>query len=114
MARVKRGTNVKAKHKKILKLAKGYFGRSKNCYTIALNRVNKGLQYAYAHRRDLKSDMRSLWIVRINQHVRALGMKYNEFMFKLKQKNIEINRKMLSELAIRSPLAFQNLIEQVR
>ncbi len=113
MARVKRGVTGRAKHKKILAMAKGYRGRSKNCYRIAVEKVQKGLQHAYRDRKDLKGNMRSLWIVRINAACRNLGMKYNEFICKLKEKGIELNRKMLSEMAIRSPENFKSLIESV-
>jgi large subunit ribosomal protein L20 len=112
MPRVKRGSKRESR-KQILKLAKGFYGRSKNCYAIAVNRVKRGLQHAYAHRRDLKSDMRSLWIVRINAKCRSLGMKYSIFMHLLKQHNLEINRKMLSEMAIHSPASFESLINLV-
>lgn len=114
MARVKRGVRAHARHKKILKMAKGFRGRSKNCYRIAVERVKKGLEHAYRDRKDLKGNMRSLWIVRINAACRSIGIKYNEFMHAMQEKGLEINRKMLSELAIRTPAAFEDLVRQVR
>jgi len=112
MARVKRGVNTRARHKKILAMAKGYRGRSKSCYRVAIEKVKKGLEHAYRDRKDLKGNMRKLWIVRINAACRSLGVKYNQFMNALKLKNIDINRKMLSEMAIRSPENFKSLVEQ--
>lgn len=94
-------------------MAKGYRGRSKNCYRIAVEKVKKGLQHAYRDRKDLKGNMRSLWIVRINAACRNLGVKYNEFIHALLQKNLELNRKMLSEMAIREPESFKLLVETV-
>lgn len=111
MARVKRGINTKARHKKILAMAKGYRGRSKNCYRIAIEKVKKGLEHAYTDRKDLKGNMRKLWIVRINAACRNLGVKYSKFINDLKKKDIEINRKMLSEMAIRSPESFKSVVE---
>lgn len=113
MPRVKRGVTTKARHKKILKMSKGYFGRSKNCYRTAVNRVKHGLQHAYAHRKDLKGEMRSLWIVRINAKCRELGIKYSQFMNLLKKNSININRKMLSEMAIHNPTSFDALYAQM-
>jgi len=114
MARVKRGTKQHARHKKILNMAKGYRGRSKSCYRIALEKVKKGLQHAYRDRKDLKSNMRALWIVRINAACRALDMKYSQFINLLAQKGIEINRKMLAEMALRTPEKFEQLVSQIK
>ena len=114
MSRVKRGTNVRARHKKILKLAKGYRGRSKNCYRIALQRVEKALRYAYRDRKNRKRDMRSLWIVRINAKVREYGLVYSKFMNGLKKSNIDLDRKVLSEMAINQVEAFEYLVNQVK
>ena len=114
MSRVKRGTNVRARHKKILKLAKGYRGRSKNCYRIALQRVEKALRYAYRDRKNRKRDMRSLWIVRINAKVREYGLVYSKFMNGLKKSNINLDRKVLSEMAINQVEAFEYLVNQVK
>lgn len=113
MSRVKRGTTKHARHKKILALSKGYFGRSKNCYRIAINRVKHGMQYAFDHRKNLKGEMRALWIVRINAKCRELGIKYSTFMSQLKKHSIELNRKMLSEMAIHHPDAFSSLMRKV-
>jgi large subunit ribosomal protein L20 len=113
MARVKRGVNVRARHKKILKMAKGYRGRGKSCFRVAKEKVEKGLEHAYRDRKDLKGNMRRLWIVRINAACRELGVKYNTFIHSLIEKGIEINRKMLSEMAIRAPGAFENLVKTV-
>ena len=111
MARVKRGVNTRAKHKKVLEMAKGYRGRSKSRYRMAIEKVKKGLEHAYRDRKDLKGNMRSLWIVRINAACRNLGIKYSQFMHVLKRKDIDINRKMLSEMAIRSPESFKSIVE---
>lgn len=113
MARVKRGTTTHAKHKKILDMAKGYRGRSKSCYRVAIEKVKKGMEHAYRDRKDLKGNMRSLWIVRINAACRNLGVKYNQLMHALSLKKLEINRKMLSEMAIRQPEAFKQLVKNV-
>lgn len=113
MARVKRGTKQKARHKKVLAMAKGYRGRAKSCYRVAIERVKKGLEHAYRDRKDLKGNMRRLWIVRINAAARELGMKYSQFMHALKQKDITLNRKMLSEMAIRTPESFESLVKTV-
>lgn len=110
MARVKRGVTAKARHKKILKLAKGYQGRSKNCFRVAVEKVEKGLQYAYRDRRNKKRDFRSLWIQRINAAVREHGMIYSQFIKGLKLSGIELNRKMLSEIAIHDQAAFAKVV----
>jgi len=114
MARVKRGKQTKARHKKVLAMAKGYRGRAKSCYRIAIERVKKGLEHAYRDRKDLKGNMRKLWIVRINAAARNLGMKYSQFMHALKKKDITINRKMLSEMAVREPKSFENLLKSIK
>jgi large subunit ribosomal protein L20 len=113
MARIKRGVRAHARHKKILAMAKGYRGRSKSCFRIAKERVEKGLQHAYRDRRDLKNNMRRLWIVRLNAACRNLGIKYSEFMHLLNKNDITLNRKMLSEMAIRTPEAFKNLVSTI-
>src|SRR5258707_9725205 len=107
MAHVKRGTTTHARHKKVLKLAKGYRGRSKNCYRIALERVEKALQYAYRDRRNRKRDFRALWIQRINAGARQHGLTYSQFMHGLKLAGLDLDRKVLSDIAIREPEAFQ-------
>ena len=105
---------ARARKKKVLKLAKGFRGRSKNCFTIAIEKVEKALQYAYRDRRAKKRDFRAVWIQRINAAVRQYGLIYSEFMNKLKEKNIVIDRKMLSEMAIREPKSFENLVNFVK
>ncbi len=114
MARVKRGVTSRARHKKILKMAKGYRGRSKNCFRIAVEKVEKALQYAYRDRRNKKRDFRGLWIQRINAAVREHGLVYSKFIGALKQEGIELNRKMLSEMAIHHPVTFAELIQKIK
>lgn len=110
MAHVKRGVTKSKRHKKILNLAKGYRGRAKNCFRIAIERVEKALQYAYRDRRNKKRDFRSLWIQRINAAVRAEGVTYSKFIGGLKKANIQLDRKQLSELAINDPVAFKAIV----
>jgi large subunit ribosomal protein L20 len=114
MSRVKRGVTIKKRHKKILKMAKGYRGRSKNCFRIAIQRVEKALQYAYRDRRNKKRDIRALWIQRINAAARELGMKYSVFMNGLKIAGIEVDRKIMADLAMNEPSAFKVLVEQAQ
>jgi large subunit ribosomal protein L20 len=114
MARVKGGVTSKARHKKILKLAKGYRGRSKNCFRIAIERVEKALQYAYRDRRNKKRDFRALWIQRINAAVRQYGMVYSRFINGLATAGIELDRKVLADMAVREPEAFKSIVEQVQ
>lgn len=111
MAHAQSGAN-RARRKKILKMAKGYRGRSKNCITVAREKVEKGLRYAYRDRRTKKRNFRSLWIQRINAGVREHGLTYSQFMGGLIKAGIEIDRKVLSELAISEPAAFKALVEQ--
>lgn len=114
MARVKGAMRTRARHKKILKLAKGYRGAKSKLYKTANQAVMKSLAYAYRDRKAKKREFRQLWIARINAATRANGMSYSKFMNGLKQKGIEINRKMLSEIAISDPEAFKKLVDQVR
>ncbi|CAA6605662.1 50S ribosomal subunit protein L20 [Rhodospirillaceae bacterium LM-1] len=114
MAHVKRGVTTHARHKKILKLAKGYRGRSSTCYRIAIEKVEKGLQYAYRDRRAKKRNFRALWIQRINAGVRECGMTYSRFMNGLKKAGIELDRKVLSDMAIKEPAAFKDLVTQAQ
>lgn len=114
MARVKRGVTSKARHKKVLKMAKGYRGRAKNCIRVAIEKVEKALRYAYRDRRNKKRDFRSLWIQRINAAVREHDMVYSQFIKGLKLAGIELNRKMLSEIAIHEPAAFADIVKQAR
>lgn len=102
------------RRKKILKAAKGYFGRRKNVYTVAKNAVEKGMLYAYRDRKNNKRNFRSLWIVRINAAARLHGMSYSKFMGKVKANNIELNRKVLADLAVNSPEAFKAVVEKIK
>jgi large subunit ribosomal protein L20 len=111
MARVKRGMTAHARHKKILDLAKGYRGRAHSNYRIALQKVEKGLRYAYRDRRAKKRNFRALWIQRINAAVREHGLTYSQFMNGIHKAGIEIDRKVLSELAISESEAFKALVE---
>jgi large subunit ribosomal protein L20 len=104
----------RARRKKIMKMAKGYFGRRKNVWTVAKNAVEKGLQYSYAHRKQKKRNFRSLWIQRINAGARQHGMSYSVFMGKLKANNIELNRKVLADLAMNHPEAFKAVVDKVK
>ena len=110
MARVKRGVTKHARHKKLLEKAKGYRGRSKNCYRRATERVEKALRYAYRDRRARKRNFRALWIQRINAAVREHGMVYSQFMAGLKHAGLDLDRKVLSELAISEPAAFKAFV----
>src|SRR6478736_10336850 len=114
MARVKRGVTAHARHKKVLGLAKGYRGRASTAYRIAIEKVEKGLRYAYRDRRRKKRDFRGLWIQRINAGVREHGMTYSQFIAGIKRAGIEIDRKVLSDLAIREPAAFKSLVDQAK
>jgi len=102
------------RRKKILKAAKGYFGRRKNVYTVAKNAVEKGMLYAYRDRKNNKRNFRSLWIVRINAAARLHGMSYSQFMGKVKANNIELNRKVLADLAVNNPDAFKAVVEKIK
>ncbi|MCB9192071.1 MAG: 50S ribosomal protein L20 [Flavobacteriales bacterium] len=104
----------RARRKKVLKQAKGYFGRRKNVWTVAKNAVEKGLQYQYRDRRARKRDFRKLWIQRINAGARQYGMSYSAFMGKLNAKGIDINRKVLADLAMNEPDAFKAIVDQVK
>ena len=104
----------RARRKKVLKQAKGYFGRRKNVWTVAKNAVEKGLQYQYRDRRARKRDFRKLWIQRINAGARQYGMSYSAFMGKLNAKGIDINRKVLADLAMNEPEAFKAIVDQAK
>ncbi len=114
MARVKRGTTVRAKHNKILKLAKGYRGRNSKVFTVAKEKVEKGLQYAYRDRRKKKTDIRQLWIVRINAAVRANGMVYSRFMNGLNKAGIALDRKVLADIAVNDAKVFADLVAKAK
>jgi large subunit ribosomal protein L20 len=114
MARVKRGVTTHARHRKILKLAKGYRGRNSKNFRIAIEKVEKALQYAYRDRRNKKRDFRGLWIQRINAGVRQYGLTYSRFINGIKLAGIEIDRKVLSDLAAREPESFKVLVDQAQ
>jgi large subunit ribosomal protein L20 len=114
MARIKRGVTAKARHKEVLAQAKGYRGRSKNCYRIALRRVEKGLQYAYRDRRNRKRDFRALWIQRINAAARLEGLTYGRMIHGLKSAGVEIDRKVLADLAVRDRAGFTSLAKRAQ
>jgi large subunit ribosomal protein L20 len=114
MARVKRGVTAHARHKKVLDRAAGYRGRSNSSFRIAIEKVEKGLQYAYRDRRTKKRNFRALWIQRINAGVREHGMTYSRFIDGLNKAGIELDRKVLSDLATREPEAFKSLVEQAQ
>ena len=105
---------AKARRKKVLKQAKGYFGRRKNVHTVAKNAVEKGLQYAYRDRRQKKRNFRALWIQRINAGARLHGMSYSEFMGKVNSNGIELNRKTLADLAMNHPDAFKAVVDSLK
>ena len=104
----------RARRKKILKLAKGYFGRRKNVWTVAKNAVEKAMLYAYRDRKTKKRNFRSLWITRINAGARLHGMSYSQFMGKVKSNNIELNRKVLADLATNNPKAFKAVVDKLK
>ena len=104
----------RARRKKVLKQAKGYFGRRKNVWTVAKNAVEKGIQYAYRDRRAKKRNFRALWIMRINAASRLHGLTYSQLISKLKSNNIDINRKVLADLAVNDPEGFKAIVEKVK
>ena len=104
----------RARRKKMMKYAKGYFGRRKNVWTIAKNAVEKAWEYAYRDRKSKKRSFRSLWIVRINAAARLHGMSYSQFMGKVKANNISLNRKVLADLAMNHPEAFKSVVDKVK
>ncbi len=114
MAHVKRGVPGRKRHKKVMKMAKGYRGRSKNCYRVAVQKVEKALQYAYRDRRVKKRDFRRLWIQRINAAARQNGLTYATFMNGLNKAGIELDRKVLAELAVHEADAFTALVDAAR
>ena len=114
MARVKGGTVARKRRKKILKLAKGYYGSKHRLYKTANEQVMKSLQYAYRDRRQRKRDFRKLWITRINAAARMNGLSYSKFMHGLKLANIDMNRKMLAQIAISDSAAFTSIADQAK
>jgi large subunit ribosomal protein L20 len=114
MARVKRGVTTHARHKKVLAQSKGFVGRSSTNCRIALERLEKSLQYAYRDRRNKKREFRALWIQRINAAVREQGLTYSQFIFGLKQANIELDRKVLAAIAFDDAETFAGIVKQVQ
>ena len=114
MARVKRGVAAHARHKKVLKLAKGYRGRAKAAFRVGIEKVEKGLQYAYRDRRNKKRVFRALWITRINAAAREHGLSYSLFMNGLKKAEIEVDRKVLADIAVFDKPAFAKFVESAR
>jgi large subunit ribosomal protein L20 len=104
----------RAKRKRIMKLAKGFFGRKKNVWTVAKNAIEKGLVYAYRDRKQKKREFRGVWIQRINAGARLHGLSYSEFMGKLKKSGIDLNRKVLADLAMNHPDAFQAVVNKIK
>jgi large subunit ribosomal protein L20 len=114
MPRSKNAVASRARRKRVLKAAKGYYGKRKNVYTVAKNVMEKGLTYSYVGRKNKKREYRTLWIARINAAVRAEGMTYSEFIHKLNGKQIDLNRKVLADLAMNEPESFKALIQSVK
>ena len=114
MSRVKRGVTAHARHKKILDMAKGYRGRNKNVFRVAVEKVEKGLQYAYRDRRAKKRNFRSLWIQRINAATRLHDMTYSRFISGLNKAGIELDRKVLADIALKEPANFAKLVEAAK
>jgi large subunit ribosomal protein L20 len=114
MARVKRGVTSRARHKKVLAQASGYRGRGNNCFRTAVQRVEKGLQYAYRDRKARKRNFRALWITRINAGARENGLTYSQLMNGIRQAGIELDRKVLADIAARDPAGFTAIVDQVR
>ena len=114
MPRVKRGVTAHRRHRKVLALTKGHRGSRHTLYRIAHESMLKSLSYAYAHRRERKGDMRRLWILRINAASRAQGLTHGQFIYGLKKSGIEVNRKMLADMAVREPDDFTNLVTMVK
>jgi len=114
MPRVNNAVAARQKRKKVMKQTKGYFGRRKNVWTVSKNAYEKGLSYAYRDRRKKKAEFRALWIQRINAAVREYDMSYSEFMGKLSKADIEINRKVLADLAMNDPKAFESIVKKVQ
>ncbi|HLD16160.1 MAG TPA: 50S ribosomal protein L20 [Coxiellaceae bacterium] len=114
MARVKRGVVARAKHKKVLKQAKGYYGARSRVFRVAKQAVIKAAQYAYRDRRTKKRDFRGLWIIRINAKAREAGLSYSQFINGLLKAGVELNRKMLADIALRDPVAFAELAKMAK
>lgn len=112
MARVKSGPHTKNRHRKVLRMAKGHYGRRKNCYKIGANSVERALAYAYKHRRERKREYRALWIMRINAAARMSGLTYSQFMHGRKLLSCPLDRKVLADIAVRNPADFAELAKQ--
>lgn len=114
MTHSSRAVPARKRHKKVLKQAKGYYGRAKNCYRVAIEKVEKGMQYAYRDRKRRKRDFRKLWIQRINAAVRENGLVYSSFIDGLNKAGITLDRKVLSDIAITEPAAFAAICDQAK
>lgn len=114
MARVKRGVTTHARHRKVIKLSKGFRGRSSTCYRMAIQRLEKAMLYAYRDRRNKKREFRALWIQRINAATRLYGLTYSRFINGLLKANIQVDRKVMADLAVRQPEAFKTLVDQAQ
>ena len=114
MPRVKRGVTARAKHKKVFEFTKGHRGRRKNVYRVATQSMDKALQYAYRDRRNKKRDFRGLWIQRINAGVREHGMSYSQFINGIKKAEIDIDRKILADIAKNNPTTFKFIVDKIR
>lgn len=114
MARVKGGTMTKKRHKKILKMSKGYVGRSNNCFIPANQKIEKGLKYAYRDRRNKKRTFRNLWVARINAGARLSGIVYSDLIHGLKLAGVQLDRKVLAQLAVEEPATFAAIAEQAK
>ena len=114
MARVSRGVTARARHKKVIKRAKGYYGRRKNVFRVAVQAVERGMQYAYRDRRNKKRDFKALWIQRINAGVRAEGLTYSKFINGLSKCGVTIDRQILAEIAYDSPEAYKTIVQKAQ
>jgi large subunit ribosomal protein L20 len=114
MARTKGGPRAHARHRKVIKMAKGYYGRRKNCYRTAVQAVEKALQYAYRDRKTKKRNFRALWIQRINAASRMHGLTYSQFMNGVKKAGIELDRKVLADMAARDEAAFKSVFDEAK
>jgi large subunit ribosomal protein L20 len=114
MPRSSNAVASRARRKRVLKAAKGYYGKRKNVYTVAKNVMEKGMTYSYVGRKLKKREYRALWIARINAAVREEGLTYSQFIHKLNEKNIDLNRKMLADMAMNEPESFKSLIQSVK
>jgi large subunit ribosomal protein L20 len=114
MARVKRGVTTRKRHKKVLQQTKGFRGRAKNCFRVAIRKLHKAWQYAYKHRKAKKREFRGLWIVRINAAVRMHGLKYSTFINGLKKADIQLDRKVLADIALNNAEEFGKIVDQVK